>query len=355
MSTQPIKPPSNKDLQVGEIRHTAKCAKDVHKSHAAALQDCRKENARLVADGFNFLTDDDLRTIVHEVYEGEKIANWRSECKDFGQLTTELPRFLADGLFPEACITAITGHSFNSKSWFALQSGWQISQGEPVFGYFNVPKRVKVIYHCPEMHEAQLRYYASVIGVKQCEEFLFRSMESGIWQLDDARMLASAKDRLVFLDTQSFFNPTDDGNSYNQAMKKFGGLCFNLLSQGAVGIGMVGHLAKPMQNKAGRIIEPPWTLENSIIGSAGYGALLRSLLRVKNLNPDLNDHKVHLYVQGMKNPGLKPFQLKGPAPLQMFAEPGKSPFLSQLLAGDDKYAEACVLFEKGDKTQREVA
>ena len=117
---------------------------------------------------------------------------------------------------------------------------------------------------------------------------------------------------------------------------------------------MLGHLAKPPQGKSGKVSEHDWTLENSIIGSAGYGAMLRSLLRVKNINEDLNDHNVHLYVQGMKNPGLKPFQLKGPAPLQMLVEPGKSPYLRQLLSGDAKYMEASVLFAR--KTpQREAA
>jgi hypothetical protein len=131
-------------------------------------------------------------------------------------------------------------------------------------------------------------------------------------------------------------------------------LVFELLNAGALGVVMLGHITKPMQNKKGVVVESDWTLENSLIGSSGYGAVLRSLLRVKNLNPDLNDHNVHLYVQGMKNPGLKPFQLKGPSPLTMFAEPGKSPYLKQLLSGDGEYEAACVLFSE-KISQRKVA
>jgi len=282
--------------------------------------------------------------------------DWRKECKAFSQLPTDPPKFLIDGLMPESVLTAITGHSFNGKSWLALQTAWSLATGEPCFGYsdFAVKKPVPVIYHVPEMHAAQVRHYANVLGIEDTENLLFRTMEDGAWSLDDPRMLQSAVGRVVFLDTQSFFNPTEDGNSYNQAMKQFGQLIFNLLNAGALGVTMLGHLAKPMQNKTGKPVEAPWTLENSIIGSAGYGALLRSLLRVKNLNDDLNDHKVHLYVQGMKNPGLKPFQLQGPAPLRMLVEPGKSPYLPQLLLGDSKYMEACVMFEK-KVVQREIA
>ncbi|MGA8761503.1 MAG: hypothetical protein WB562_01320, partial [Candidatus Sulfotelmatobacter sp.] len=37
-----------------------------------------------------------------------------------------------------------------------------------------------------------------------------------------------------------------------------------------------------------------------------------------------------VYVQGMKNPGLKPFQLEGPPPLKMKVPPGESPYLKDL-------------------------
>jgi hypothetical protein len=279
---------------------------------------------------------------------------FRESCKSFGQLTTELPKYLIDGLMPANCLTAITGHSFNGKSWCALQAAWALAEGSPLFGYFPIGQPVPVLYNVPEMHEAQVRQYAGILGVRDTESLLFRTMEDGAWQLDDPRMLKAAEGRVVFLDTLSFFNPAEDGNSYAAAMKQFGVLIFNLLNVGALGVTILGHLAKPMQNKTGRAVEQPWTLENSIIGSAGYGALLRSLLRVKNLNEDLNDHAVHLYVQGMKNPGLKPFQLQGPAPLKMLVEPGKSPYLSQLLSGDANYAAASVLFEK-KVVQRQVA
>jgi hypothetical protein len=286
-------------------------------------------------------------------YYVRKLAGWRESCKSFDQLSTKLPSFLVDGLVPKKCLTAITGHSFNSKSWLAMQLAWSLSQGESVFGHFGVTEPVPVVYHVPEMNEAMVRHYLNTIGAKNTENFLVRTMENGVWSLDSVEMLASSEGRAVFLDTSGFFNPGDNGNDYKQALK-FGELVFNLLNVGALGVTMLGHLTKPMQNKKGLVIESDWTLENSLIGSSGYGAVLRSLLRMKNLNADLNDHNVHLYVQGMKNPGLKPFQLKGPAPLKMFVEPGQSPYLKQLLSGDAQYDEASVLFEQ-KISQRKIA
>jgi hypothetical protein len=73
---------------------------------------------------------------------------------------------------------------------------------------------------------------------------------------------------------------------------------------------------------------------------------------VRNINPDLNDKKVWMYCQGMKNPGLKPFQLEGPPPLKMKVPPGKSPYLSALLSSskdDPRQALAFRLFDEGGK------
>jgi len=74
---------------------------------------------------------------------------------------------------------------------------------------------------------------------------------------------------------------------------------------------------------------------------------------VQNLNEDLNDPNVWVYVQGLKNPGLKPFQLEGPPPLKMKSPPGESLSLKALLSRD-KYEIACESFETGVQ-QRKIA
>lgn len=271
---------------------------------------------------------------------------WRDFCKSFGQLTTEEPRYIVEQLIPEGAMSAITGHSFHSKTWVALMIALAISKGTPLWNYFKVAKALPVIYHCPEMSEAMVRHYLHVLEADDDENLLVRPMEAGVWPLDDPLFVHSSVGRVAFLDTGGFFNPADDGNDYKQALQ-FAKLVFDAITAGCLGVVPLFHLAKGVKKEE-------WSLENSIIGSAGYGAMLRSCLRVFNMNPDLNDPQVHLYLQGMKNPGLKPFQLVGPAPLEMKVKPGDSPYLKVLLSGDRDYIKASEMFEKG-ATQREVA
>jgi len=294
---------------------------------------------------------DYVRRTLDTAFEGIKPPKiepdrWREFCKSFGQLTTEEPRYIVEQLIPEGAMSAITGHSFHSKTWVALMIALAISRGTTLWNYFKVAKALPVIYHCPEMSEAMIRHYLHLLGATDDENLLVRPMESGVWPLDDPLFLRSSTGRVTFLDTGGFFNPAEDGNDYKQALQ-FARLVFEAITAGCLGVVPLFHLAKGVKKE-------DWSLENSIIGSAGYGAMLRSCLRVFNLNPDLNDPKVHLYLQGMKNPGLKPFQLQGPAPLTLKVQPGESPYLKVLLSGDAKYVQACELFEK-KVPQREVA
>jgi DNA-binding CsgD family transcriptional regulator len=100
---------------------------------------------------------------------------------------------------------------------------------------------------------------------------------------------------------------------------------FKLLTEGGA-MAVIGLYHPPKYSDK----ETDLTLENSVLGSAGYGGILRSCLAVRNLNADLNDEKLRLYVQGLKNPRLKPFQLAG-LPLTMSVRPGESPYLSGIV------------------------
>jgi hypothetical protein len=96
------------------------------------------------------------------------------------------------------------------------------------------------------------------------------------------------------------------------------------------------------------------TLENLVLGSAGYGGVLRSCLGMRNLHDDSNKG-LWVYVQGLKNPGMGgPFQIKGVSPMELIKKPGESLYLSELLSGDSQYMESCELFTK-QASQREVA
>lgn len=259
--------------------------------------------------------------------------SWRDSCKTVAQLRNEPPKFLigappglppSAGLVPEKALTLNVAPSYHGKSWFSLQEADAMATGKPLWCFPGPGEPVPVIYHVPEMDEARVRYYAETIGIAESENFLIRAMESGLWALDDARMLKSSEGRVVFLDTAGYFNPADDTNAYNQALR-FATMVYNLLNVGALAVVGLYHLSKESARN-----KEEWSLENSVIGSVGYGGILRSCVRLENLKEDKNDLSPWLYVQGLKNPGLKPFQLEG-VPLSMKVAPGNSPYRRNLV------------------------
>jgi hypothetical protein len=269
--------------------------------------------------------------------------SWREGCKPFGQLSSDLPRFLVSGLVPAKAITALCAPSYNCKTWFALAQALAISTGKSLWCFDGPAKPVPCIYHVPEMNEALIRQYMAKLGFEESEMFLVRPMEVGMWSLNDPRMLRSSEGRMVFFDTAGYFNPADDASSYQQSLK-FATLVFNLLQNGAEGVAGLFHPPKYAKQE-----DREWSLENSILGSAGYGGILRSCLRMENLNKDKNDPNVWVYVEGMKNPGLKPFQLEGPLPLKMKVLPGESPYRKDLddVKVDPRKALAFQGFDEG--------
>jgi hypothetical protein len=277
----------------------------------------------------------EVKRVLHDLKEDAKRGkitpnaeidpdSWREGFYSFGQLPKTPPRFVLGGLIPEKAFTAICAASYNCKTWLALMMALAISTGRSLWCFDGPSEPVPVAYYVPEMNAALIRNYLQILGCEDSEMFLVRPMEEGLWALDDPRMLRSSEGRMVFLDTAGYFNPADDSSSYQQSLK-FANLLYNLLQNGAIAVAGLFHPPKSASQE-----NQPWTLENSILGSAGYGGMLRSCLRMKNLNPDLNDENVWVYVQGMKNPGLKPFQLMGPPPLEMKVPPGESPYLKDL-------------------------
>jgi len=255
-------------------------------------------------------------------------SDWREFVRSKKQLTTELPKFLISGLIPEKALTFLVAPSYNCKTWFALACGKAISTGKPVWGFNGPREAVSVLYHVPEMHEALVRQYMEKLEIEDSEMFLVRTMEQEVWPLDHARMIESSKRRAVFLDTTGYFNPADEESSYKQSLD-FARLVYHLLNAGCRGL--VGLYHPPKYSSS----ETVWTLENSILGSAGYGGILRSCLRMRNLNPDTNESNPHVYVEGLKNPSLKPFQLEG-IPLRMKVPPGESPTLQTIVGSKTK-------------------
>ena len=129
------------------------------------------------------------------------------------------------------------------------------------------------------MNEAAIRERMQKIRFEDSENFLARPMESGLWSLSDPRMIASSKGRVVFRDTAGYFNQADDPNNYAQALK-FGQDIFALLNTGCLGVIALSH---PPKANSKQPQEQNWTLENSVLGSAAYGGILRSCLRIRTI------------------------------------------------------------------------
>jgi AAA domain len=283
------------------------------------------------------------------------VSFWRNQVCSKDQLPKDPPRYHIAGLVPAHALTYIVAPSYNCKTWFALAAAKAISTGQPLWCFEGPREPVPVIYHVPEMHGALVRQYADKIGIDNSDMFLFRTMEHDVWPLDDMRMLSSSRGRVVVLDTSGYFNPGAEVNDYKQSLE-FAKLIYKLLNCGCLGV--VGLYHPPKYSAQSK--RTVWTLENSVLGSAGYGGILRSCLRMKNLNSDLNDPNVWVYVEGLKNPGLKPFQLDG-LPLRMKVEPGQSLHLNDLVqpkskgssTDDARYPIAAALFEQG-MSQRKV-
>lgn len=300
------------------------------------------------------LSKADLLSLANSAYGPEAkedvLEKALADCLTFGQMSSKPPRYLIDGLFPEKALTALSAPSYNCKSWLALQAGHALSTGRDFLGFRGPGEKVPCIYHVPEMNEAWVRDYMAKIGFEDSPDFRVRPMEKALWRLDSPEMLATSKGRYIFLDTTGYFNNGDDIASYSQSVE-FANSIYNLVQNGCLGACGLFHPPKYASDVDKKGNPLPWTLENSIIGSAGYGGILRSLLRMKNLN-QYKEQKEQLepwvYVLPLKNRDSRPFQLAG-APLRMLSPQGESPYMKDLTGMDPRKIKAFAMFEQGAK------
>lgn len=293
---------------------------------------------------------DDALNFKKESSEAASI-DWRKDTATIDELPEEKPAMHIEHLIPEKALTVLAAPSYTGKTHIAIEMGLSLATGTSFLDHFAGPKEpVPVIYHVPELHASLFKDFMCRLDAKarlkgREEMFLIRTLERDVWQLESPQMIDSSRGRYVFLDTFGYFNDGDDSASYTQAIE-FAKKINNLIREGCLGVCGLYH--PPKYSKSKKDTGNVMTLENQILGSAGYGGVLRSCLGMRNLHEDSNQG-LWVYVQGLKNPGLGgPFQIEG-IPLTLIKEPGESPYLSELLRGDGKKSQALAMLEKGTK------
>jgi len=298
---------------------------------------------------------DDALNFKKENSEAASI-DWRKDTSTFVELPEEQPKMLIEHLIPEKALTVMAAPSYTGKTHIAIEVGLALATGSNFLDHFKGPAQpVPVIYHVPELHASLFKSFMHRLGAEErlrgyLDNFLIRSLERDLWPLDSPQMIDSSRGRYVFLDTFGYFNDGDDSASYTQAID-FAKKINNLIREGCLGVCGLYHPPKYSKDKktTGNVM----TLENQILGSAGYGGVLRSCLGMRNLHEDSNKG-LWVYMQGVKNPGLEgPFQIEG-VPLKLIKKPGESLYLSELLKDGDARREQAMTMHKAGKSRNEI-
>ncbi len=281
----------------------------------------------------------------------EREGSGRKEDYTFSTLPEDEEEDVLEHLLAKNALTMMPAPSYTGKTHCALSMGLSLVKGEAWLGKFRVPQKVPVRYFVPELSAGRFKKFMRRIAPpevwKQYEDsFMVRPLDCDLLLLDSEEMIAKCKGHYVFLDTLGYFMGLDDNSSYTAAIE-FAKKINHLIKEGCLGVCGLYHPPKysKLKKETGNIL----TLENQILGSAGFGGLLRSCIALRNLNKDSNEG-LWCYVQGLKNPGLgKPFQIRG-FPMEYL---GESPYLSELLKTGNKKEQALELRATG-KTRKEV-
>ncbi len=280
-------------------------------------------------------------------YGVEREGSSNKQDYTFSTLPDHDEEDVLEHLLAKDALTMMSGPSYTGKTHLAISMGLSLITGEAWLDTFKVPQTTPVTYFVPELSSGRFKKFMTRIAPpevwKQNEDrFIVRPLDCDLLLLDSEEMIAKCRGRYVFLDTLGYFMGVDDSSSYSAAIE-FAKKINHLIKEGCLGVCGLYHPPKYSKNKkeTGNVM----TLENQILGSAGYGGLLRSCLGVRNLHKDPN-MGLWVYVQGLKNPGLgKPFQIKG-LPLEYL---GESPYLSELLKTDSKREQAIAMLKEGKK------
>jgi len=215
----------------------------------------------------------------------------RKEDYTFSTLPEDEDEDVLEHLLAKYALTMMPAPSYTGKTHTAISMGLSLVTGKDWLGKFKVPEPVKVRYFVPELSAGRFKKFMLRIATPETwksheDSFIVRPLDCDLLLLDSEEMIEKCRGFYVFLDTLGYFMGSDDTSSYAEAIK-FAKRINHLIKEGCLGVCGLYHPPKYSKNRkeTGNIL----TLENQILGSAGFGGLLRSCIALRNLNQDSNE------------------------------------------------------------------
>ena len=194
--------------------------------------------------------------------------DWRKQFKKVSELPEGDVPWLIKGLLPEGTIFfgALSGHG---KTLLGLSLARALTTGRPMFGQFEVPEQIPVLYLIPESSGRAFKNRVLKFRIPDDEnKFLCRTLSDGpTLLLDDPYIREAVKDLkpVVVLDTAIRFSQAKDENDAIQNQR----LCNDIIAlrvAGARSVVGVHHSTKASAKEE-------MTLENILRGTGDLGAM----------------------------------------------------------------------------------
>jgi hypothetical protein len=214
--------------------------------------------------------------------------------------------FAIDGFLQEGGTTYIAGLPGHTKTLLMLSMTRALLDGEPLFGYFKVPRPSKrVLYLVPESTIAPFWARIKLFHLEKYvrdERLLIHTLSAKQRVLlTDSRLMAAAKDSDIFIDTVARFM---DGAEDIEDARQLADSLFGLLRAGARTITAAHHSPKGFERAE------YMCLENMVRGSGDLGAAICTAWGLRQIDAVKN----RVFVQNLKPRDFlpcEPFILEG--------------------------------------------
>lgn len=201
--------------------------------------------------------------------------NWRSQFRKVSELEDGGVRMLVTGLLPEGT-SFIGGLSGQAKTLLALSLVKALTTGRPMFGYFEVPQKHKVLYLIPESSGRAFKSRLCKFQIPDDDSFLCRTLSEGpTLRLNDPIILEAVRQMkcVVVLDTAVRFSNADDENSALDNQELVNDV-IRLRQIGAPAVIGIHHATKSSRNEE-------INLENSLRGTGDLAAMCDAVYGIR--------------------------------------------------------------------------